>query len=519
MGYGVDRFGRFYFDERYFMSKSRAELPAFSRSIHLFIPLLCGFLLAVPAYAAPDVAQRYFEGELVIEESTGQGDCQSLIGKTKEVEISWQETRKGGDNGISGWIVATGGAPGKLQGALPAQLTVATNYYDAHFNAPMTLSLDIADGKATGILRETPAKLYFGEKMCFWQKARLTLTEKTDAANAGNKLREHAARYKSYAHESRGDHHARYGNYPDAATAHDQAIAEVDGILPETHPYLSSLLIYSSQLYAKIDDHERAAQRYQRALDIGVRQSKLGVDDPDFYRGWVVLASYLYLANHSDKAIPLIERAARMEDKAQEVALDQRLRRTRLQGNIYSAAKQFDKAQAVLQEAVNVATAVAGADDVRTFEARAHLVLVMKTMKDNARFEAAFEPLATEITARFGESHKLARDSNELLGMHYHRNDEGKKARPWLESAFRGHLARFDNAAHAVRQSEDAKSILSSLLYIYTTQGIVPKDFLDQVEAGQATLDDLPFRAESRGEMGLPTVKRAPLNWGKLLQQ
>lgn len=518
MGYGVDRFGRFYFDERYFMSKSRAELPAFSRSIQLFILLLSGFLLAVPAYAAPDVAQRYFEGELLIEESTGQGGCASLVGKTKEVEISWQETRKGGDNGISGWIVAKGGAPGKLQGALPAQLTVATNYYDAHFNAPMTLSLDIADGKATGILRETPAKLYFGEKMCFWQKARLTLTEKTGAANVGNKLREHAARYESYAHESRGDHHVRYDNYPDAATAHDQAIAELEGILPETHPYLSILLIYSSKLYAKIDDHERAAQRYQRALDIGVRQSKLGADDPAFYRGWVVLASYLYLANRYDEAIAIVERAARLEDKA-DASLDERLQRRRLQGNIYIAAKVFDKAQASLQEAISLATAEAGPDDARTFEAKVQMVHVMKAMKDHARFEATLEPLATEITARFGESHKLARDSNELLGMHYHRNDEGKKARPWLESAFRGHLARFDDAAHAVRQSEDAKSILSSLLYIYTTQGIVPKDFLDQVEAGQATLDDLPFRAESRGETGLPTVKRAPLNWGKLLQQ
>lgn len=495
------------------------ERPAFSLATTLAIPLLCGLLLAVPAYAAPEVAQRYFEGELLIEESTGQGDCQSLIGKAKEVEVSWQETRKGGDNGISGWIVATGGAPGKLQGALPAQLTVATNYYDAHFNAPMTLSLVVADGKATGILRETPAKLYFGEKMCFWQKARLTLTEKTGAANVGNKLREHAARYESYAHESRGDHHVRYGNYPDAATAHDQAIAELEGILPETHAYFATLLDYTVQLYLKIGDYERTAQRFQRVMDINARQSETGADDPALYRGWMRLASYLYLAKHNDEAITCIERAARLEDKAKDVDLDERLLRRHLQGNIYIAARMFDKAQTSLQDEASLAIAEAGQDDARTFEARVQMVHVMKAMKDHARFEATLEPLATEITARFGESHKLARDSNELLGMHYHRNDEGKKARPWLESAFRGHLARFDNAAHAVRQSEDAKSILSSLLYIYTTQGIVPKDFLDQVEAGQATLDDLPFRAESRGEMGLPTVKRAPLNWGKLLQQ
>lgn len=495
------------------------EHPAFFLTTTLAIALFSGFLLALPAYAAPDVAQRYFEGELVIEESTGQGGCASSIGKTKEVEVSWQETRKGGDNGISGWIVAKGGAPGKLQGALPAQLTVATNYHDAHFNAPITLSLDVAGGKATGILRETPAKLHFNEKMCFWEKARLTLTEKTGAANVGNKLREHAARYKSYAHESRGDHHVRYGNYPDAATAYDQAIAELAGILPETHPYLSILLIYSSKLYAKIDDHERAAQRYQRALDIGVRQSKLGADDPAFYRGWVVLASYLYLAKRYDEAIATVERAARLEDKAADASLDERLQRHHLQGNIYIAAKMFDKAQASLQEAINLATAEVGPDDARTFEARAKRALVMKAMRDHDRFEANFEPLVTEITARFGESHKLARDSNELLGMHYYRNDDGTKARPWLESAFRGHLARFNDAAHAVRQSEEAKSILASLFDIYTKLGIVPKDFLDQVKAGQATLDDLPFRAEPRSEMGLPTVKSAPLNWGKLLQQ
>ncbi|MFZ2300252.1 MAG: hypothetical protein WAW10_00105 [Gallionella sp.] len=487
------------------------ERPAFFLATTLAAPLLSGLLLVAPAHAAPDVAQRYFEGELVIEESTGQGDCASLIGKTREVQISWQETRKGSDNAISGWIAATGGAPGKLEGALPAQLSVTTNYYDAHFNAPMTLSLEITGGKATGILRETPTKLYFGEKMCFWQKARLTLTEKTGAANAGNKLHEHAARYKSYAHESRGDHHARYDNYHDAAAAHDQAIAELEGILPETHAYFTSLLNYTVQLYLKINDYERAAQRFQRVMDINARQSGAGADDAALYRGWVRLASYLYLAKRNDEAIATIERTARLEGKADDASLDERLQRRHLQGNIYIAAGMFDKAQASLQEAINLAAAEVGADDARTFEARAKRVIVMKAMQDHARFEAAFEPLATAITARFGKSHKLARDSNELLGMHYYRNDEAAKARPWLESAFRGHLARFDGAAHAVRQSEDAKSILSSLLNIYTKLGIVPKDFLDQVSAGQATLDDLPFRESVIGGLYLPIYKIKPI--------
>jgi tetratricopeptide (TPR) repeat protein len=483
-----------------------------------FFLLLCGLLLATPAHAAPGSALRYFEGELLIEESSDQGDCQRIVGNTKGVQISLQEIRKGVDSHFSGWMVVVGGAPGKLGGALPAQLTVTTNYYDAHFNTPMTLSLDIADGKATGILRETQAKLYFGEKMCFWQKAKLTLTEKTAITDVGKKLREHAARYKAYAHESRGDYHVRYNNYPEAAIAHDQAIAEVEGILPDTHDYFTGLLDYTGMLYAKINDYEHAAQRYQRVMDINVRQSKTGADDPALYRGWIRLAIYLYLAKHNDEAITNIERAARLEDKAKDVDLDERLVRRRLQGNIYIAAKMFDKAQASLQDEANLATAEAGPDDARTFEARVQMVHVMKAMKDHARLEATLEPLAKEITARFGKSHKLARDSNELLGMHYYRNDDGAKARPWLESAFRGHRALFDNAAQAVRQNEDAKGILATLLDIYITQGIVPKDFLDQVRAGQVTLDDLPFQEPQPGGQSMSTFKIKPVEWDKLLK-
>lgn len=482
------------------------------------ILLLCGLLLDAPAHAAPNAAMRYFEGELLIEESSDQGNCQRIVGQTKEVQISWQETRKGRDSKITGWMIVTGGAPGKLEGALPAQLTVATNYYDAHFNTPMTLSLDIADGKATGTLRETPAKLSFEEKMCFWQKAKLTLTEKTVETNIVQRMREHAARYKAYAHESRGDHYVRYNQYAEAATAHDQAIAGVDGILPETHTYFTGLLNFTAQLYLKIKDYERASQRYQRVMNINVRQSKTGTDDPAFYRGWVRLASYLYLAKHNDEAITTIERAARLEDKAKDVDLDERLVRRRLQGNIYIAAEMFDKAQASLQDEASLAAAEAGPDDARTFEARVQTVYVMKAMKDPARFEATLEALAKEITTRFGESHKLARDSNELLGMHYYRNADGAKARPWLESAFRGHRAAFDNAAQAVRQNEDAKGVLATLLDIYITQGIVPKDYLDQVRAGQVTLDDLPYHAESDGK-NLPTGRHVPLNWDKLLRQ
>jgi tetratricopeptide (TPR) repeat protein len=486
--------------------------------IRHIILLLCGLLLAAPAHAAKQSALRYFEGELLIEQVDGNEGCQRKVGKSKAVQISWQETRAGGNNRISGWMVVTGGAPGKLDGTQPAQLTVTSNYYTAHLNTPISLSLEIADGKATGILRETPAKLSFEENVCFWKQARLTLIEKTGEIKVSQRMREHAAWYKASHHESRGDHHVRYNNFAEAAAAHDQAVAELEGILPETHPYLSSLLIYASKLYAKIDDYERAAQRYQRALDIAVRHSKLGADDPAFYRGWVVLASYLYLTGHKDKAIPVIERAARLEDKAKEVDLTQRLWRMRLQGNIYIAAKQFDKAQAVLQDAVNVATAEVGADDVRTFEARAHLLTVLKKMKDNARFEAAFEPLAKEITSRFGESHKLARESNEILGMHYYRGGDGAKARPWLESAFRGYHAQFNDATQTVIDNDDARSVLSTLLDIYIKQGIVEKDFLNRVSAGKASLDDLPFHAESDGKK-LPIGRYVPLNWDKLLQQ
>jgi len=479
------------------------------------LPLLCGFLLAIPAHAAP----RYFQGTLVIEETNDHGHCKQMAGNTKDVQISWDETRKDGDSKISGWIVYGGGTPGKLEGASPAQLTVTSNYYDRSLNTPISLALEIADGKASGILRETPAKLSFEQNICYWQKAKLTLTEKTAETDVAKRMREHAAWYKAYAFESRSNYDVRYGNYADAAAAIDLAIAEVEGILPETHAYYSDLHLEAVKLNVKIDNFELASQHFQRVLDIGLRQSKLGADDPTFYRARIQLASLLYLAGHADKAIAAVEHAALLEDKAKGVDLDDRLKRHSLQSNIYVVAKMYDKAQAIIRDEINIATAEAGSDDARTFEARARLALVLKRMNDNARFEAAFEPLVKEITARFGESHKLARDSNEILGKHYYHNNEISKARPWLESAFRGHRAMFDSATQTVRKNKDATSVLATLLDIYIRQGIVAKDFLEQVKAGTASLDDLPYRTQSLVGLGQAEIKLNQAELDKVLKR
>ena len=486
------------------------------------IPILsfrcaCVLALLLPACALA-ASPRYFEGSVLIEKTAGHEGCQRLAGKTMSVQISWQEA-PGHDNHIFGWIVFSNGAPAKIEGPTPGQLTVTNNYYDAHLNTPTTLTLDIADGKTTGTLRETPTQLGFGETLCYWQQATLTLAEKTADTDVDMKLRQHGAMYKAHGQESRGDYFARYHQYAQAAAAHDQAIAEVDGVLPETYAYFKGLLRYTAILYSNAEDYERAVQRYQRYLDINVRQSDVGPDDPAFYSGWVRLATYLYLARRTDDAISAIERAASMEDKAEDVSLDEYLLRRRLQGNIYVAANMFDKAQASLQDEVNLATSKSGPDDLRTFEARARSASLFRIMKDNARFEAAFEPLAREITARFGEAHELARKSNAQLGTHYFGTDAIDKARPWLESAFRGYRAHADSAAQAVREDMDAAGVMASLLAIYIQQGIVPSNFLDRVRAGQTSLDALPYQSPQVDNPILPTLQIDPREFDKLLKR
>lgn len=479
--------------------------------------LLFGLLLAFPVFAAKPTGDRYFEGEMLIEKAGGSEACQRHAGKTKEVQISLQEGRNGSAPSIAGWIVFAGGAPGKLSGVEPGQMTVTTNYFDTHLNTPTTLALVISDGVATGTLRETPASLGFGESMCNWLEAKLTLTERTGITDVRQKLLEHAAWYKAHAHESRGDHYARYYQWAEAASAYDEAVSAVDGVLPETRTYFKGLLNYTARLYSDAKNYERAAERYQRLLDITIRQFDSGAEDPDLYRGWIRLATYLHLAKRTEGAIPAIERAARLESKAKDVDLDERLLRLRLQGNIYIAAKLFDKAQASMQEEVALATAEAGADDLRTFEARAQATRVYLPMKDYSRFEEAFVPLAKELTSRFGDGHELARNSNGLLGRYFYSIDDHAKARPWLESTFRSYRMLADSAAQAIRQDEEAREILAVLIDIYIKQGIVAKDFIDRVKAGQASLDELPFGGPATDNNGFANRMISPAEWNKLL--
>ena len=457
------------------------------------LSLLLFFVCLMPmqAQATTTNGLRYFEGQLLIEKSDDRDGCRKNVGKIHDVQISWRKTGKGNRKHLSGWIVYDGGAPGKLEGPTPEQLTVATNYYDAYMNSVISLSLEMSDGKVSGILHETPAKYAFGLPICYWQQARLTLTDKTADTDVAKRLREHAAWYKAHSHESRGDQYARNKHYPEAAAAYDQAIAVEDGLLPESHSHFKGLLNYTALLYARGKDYKRAAQRYQRYMDISVHQSK--GDDPLLYQGWLRLAGYLYRARQFDKAIAVIERAAGIEEKLNDVELNDRILRRRLQGNIYIAAQLYDKAQASFQDEISLVTAEAGPDDQRTFDARIQLTRVLLARKDDAGFEAAVTPLLTEVSARFGESNAMVRDSNQLLGMHYYRADHIAQARPWLERAFRGHRAQFDSAVQAIRDDADALSILSILLDIYIKQGVVPADFLAQVSAGKATLDDLPF--------------------------
>ena len=80
--------------------------------------MLLGLPLSGMAHAAPHTKLRYLEGELLIEKTGGHEDCQRQVGKTREVQISWQGTRKDGAESIAGWIVFAGGAPAKLAGPL-----------------------------------------------------------------------------------------------------------------------------------------------------------------------------------------------------------------------------------------------------------------------------------------------------------------------------------------------------------------------------------------------------------------
>lgn len=466
------------------------------------LSLVLGLHLLAPAFAAPNNAPRYFEGELRIEQSVGGKNCQQLNGKITEAQVSWQDT---GQGRIGGWIIFAGGAPGKLEGATPAKLTITTNHHDAQLNTPMVLSLDIADGKATGVLQETPAKPGFSETMCYWQQAKLTLTEKnTDAAK---RMREHAAWYKAYAHKSRGETHARYAQFAEAAAAYDQAFAEVEGVLPETRTDLYDLLFSAARYHAEAKNYALAAQRFQQLMDIGLRQSEKGAENPDLYRSWLRLATYLHLADRTTEAIPVIERTARLESQAEDVSLEERLLRLRLQGNIYITAKMFDKAQTSLQEEITLASAKAGPDSPLAYEARVQWARGLKAMNDPARFEATLEPLAKEITTRFGEAHELARDSNALLGWHYLNTGRMEKSRPWLESAFRGHRALTGNALTTIKANEPARNILGTLLEIYIKQGIVPADYLDRFAANQDILDDLPYNEGLKASLNLPAFK------------
>ena len=481
------------------------------------LSLLLFFVCLMPmqAQATTTNGLRYFEGQLLIEKSDDRDGCRKNVGKIHDVQISWRKTGKGNRKHLSGWIVYDGGAPGKLEGPTPEQLTVATNYYDAYMNSVISLSLEMSDGKVSGILHETPAKYAFGLPICYWQQARLTLTDKTADTDVAKRLREHAAWYKAHSHESRGDQYARNKHYAEAAAAYDQAIAVEDGVLPESHSHFKGLLNYTALLYARGKDYKRAAQRYQRYMDISVHQSK--GDDPMLYQGWIRLAGYLYRSRQSDIAIAVIERAASMEEKLNGIELNDRILRHRLQSNIYIAAKLFDKAQASYQDEISLVTYEAGANDQRTFEARIQATRVLQASKDNAGFEAAVTPLVQEVTERFGESNELVRDSNELLGMHYYRADDIAKARPWLESSFRGHRAQFDSAAQTIRNDEEALSILSILLDIYIKQGIVPADFLESVSAKKVALDDLPFAKRQATPLSLSTFKFNPGELDKLL--
>lgn len=465
------------------------------------LTLVFGVGLMLLAHSAPNQGGRYFEGELLIEESSNDKGCQRTVGKTKEVQISLQKTRNGQVPQISGWIVVAGGAPGRLEGVSLSRMSVTTNYYDAYLNTQMVLELNVTDGKASGILRETPARLTFGEGVCYWLLATLSLTEKTGSTSVSKKLREHAAWYRAYGHENRGAYHARYKQFEKAAADHELAIAEVDSVLPETSAYFKGLLNDTARLYAYAKDYERAAQRYQRFMKISVRQSEIGVDDPLFYSAWLRLASYMYLAKRTNDAIQLIERAAQLEEKAKDISLDDSLLRLSLQQNIYTKAQMFDQAKAVAQDAVARAVKEVGSDDPRTFEARAQLICLFWITSDFARFEADFESLTKEVVERFGEGHELARQNNQLLGMYYYQTDALAKARPWLERAFRGYRSQAESALEALGGSDEAKNIYAALLDSYIRLNMIPDNFLERVKAGEATLDDLPFHEAQIGKL------------------
>lgn len=480
--------------------------------------LLCALFVALPAHAATSSAARYFEGEIRFEKVGGSPACQRHVGKTREVELSLSRPRNAKE-ATTGWIVIAGAAPGRLEGGKAGALKVIYNVHDTHLNTPTELVLTVVGDTLVGTLRETPTALGFREAVCFWEEARLSLTDAGAHADIDQKRREHVAWYAAHGHESRGDYHARHDQFAEAAAAVDQAIAAVDGVLPETRTDFKQLLDTAARHYEQANDHERAAQRYRRLAAISVRQSALGIEDPALYHGWLRLATYLHLAKHTDEAITVIERAERLEGKAAKVDLDSRLLRLQLQGSLYVDAGMFDKAQASLQEEVTLATAEAGPDDLRTFNARTRSARVFRSMKDNPRFEAAFEPLTREITVRFGEAHELASDSNRLLGLHYWQTDRAEKARPWLEAAMRGYVALTDSTADAIKSDEDARYVMAALLDIYINQGLVARNFVERVKAGQASLDDLPFGAPMRSGSGAGQGAIKPHDWDRLLQR
>lgn len=484
----------------------------------LTLLLLCALFGAPPAHADTSSAARYFQGEIVFEKVGGSPACQRHVGKTRDVELSLSLPRTAKE-ATTGWIAIAGAAPGRLEGRNAGALKVIYNFHDTHLNTATELVLTVVGDKLVGTLRETPTTLGFREAVCFWEEARLTLTDAGAHADIDQKRREHVAWYAAHGHESRGDYHARHDQFAEAAAAVDQAIAAVEGVLPETRTYFKRLLDAAARHYEQANDHERAAQRYQRLAAISVRQSALGIEDPALYHGWLRLATYLHLAKRDDEAITVIERAERLEGKGAKVDLDSRLLRLQLQGSLYVDAGKFDKAQASLQEEVTLATAEAGPDDLRTFNARTRSARVFRSMKDTPRFEAAFEPLTREITARFGVAHELARDSNRLLGLHYRQTERGDKARPWLEAAMRGYVALAESTADAIKKDEDAKYMLAALLHIYIEQGVVAKDFVDRVKAGQASLDELPFAAPMQSGSGVGQGAIKPQDWDRLLKR
>lgn len=438
--------------------------------------LLPALLMAGTALAAP--AMHAYEGRMVIEKVDGNANCQKQIGTDMEVRLAWQENPKQRD--LNGWIVFANGAPGQLNGKDAAQWVVTTNHADPRLNTPMSLTLSIApDGKASGVLRETPAAIDYSGRMCYWLEARLTLSAVTDAALVRQRLREHAARYAAHAHESRADQHALNGEDAAAAANIDMALKAVEGILPETSYYLKTLLTDGARLYANARDYANAVRLYRRRLDIAVRQADHGVDDPNLYPGWQRLATYLYLAKRPEEAREAIERAARLESAVQDLDFDSRQTRLRVQANIYLALKDYERALASAADEIALARASFAATDLPVYEARSHHARIQRAKGDDAAFEAEMLPLQDETTARFGPLHPLVRNDAIELGRHYYAVDNDK-ARPWLEQAYAAYRAHYDDNIDTVQGDDNAAFAFGALVRIYIAKGLLPQDFYER---------------------------------------